>query len=163
MGPPEVALVKLLVSLAAMLLLVVEADLQLRRRTGEFRRTRSATLAVLGAVGALSWWNLFQFHYPGFLQGHEFYHYYLGAKYFPELGYTRLYSCTAVADAEVIPRKKLQELPLRDLASTGSCRSSTPSIIRSGALRTSSRRAGRSSGGTSRGSARACERWTGTP
>jgi hypothetical protein len=117
MGPPEVALVKLFVGLAAALLLVVGADLQGRGKSGEFRRARSVALAVLGAAGALCWWNLFQFHYPGFQQGHELYHYYLGGKYFPELGYTRLYSCTAVADAEVIPRKHLRGLPLRDLAS----------------------------------------------
>jgi len=117
MGPPAVALVKLVVSVAATLVLVVEAELEPGRRAASLRRPAGAALAALGAVGALCWWNLFQFHYPGFQQGHELYHYYLGAKYFPELGYTRLYSCTAVADAEVIPRRQLRELPLRDLAS----------------------------------------------
>jgi hypothetical protein len=37
--------------------------------------------------------QLFQFH--------EFYHYYLGAKYFTELGYLGLYDCTALADEEI--------------------------------------------------------------
>ena len=32
---------------------------------------------------------------------HEFFHYYLGAKYFRELGYGGLYDCTALADAEI--------------------------------------------------------------
>src|SRR6185295_7055559 len=31
---------------------------------------------------------------------HEAYHYYVGAKYFDELGFERLYECAAVADAE---------------------------------------------------------------
>jgi hypothetical protein len=37
--------------------------------------------------------QLFQFH--------EFYHYYLGAKYMRELGYLGLYDCTALADEEI--------------------------------------------------------------
>jgi hypothetical protein len=32
---------------------------------------------------------------------HEFFHYYVGAKYFRELGYEGLYDCTALADAEL--------------------------------------------------------------
>jgi hypothetical protein len=32
---------------------------------------------------------------------HEFFHYYLGAKYFGEIGYGGLYDCTALADAEI--------------------------------------------------------------
>src|SRR3984957_2120133 len=31
----------------------------------------------------------------------EFFHYYLGAKYFPEVGYEGLYDCTALADSEI--------------------------------------------------------------
>ena len=31
----------------------------------------------------------------------DIYHYYVGAKYFPELGYTRLYECTVVAESEL--------------------------------------------------------------
>jgi len=38
-------------------------------------------------------------HMP--LHFHEFFHYYLGAKYFRELGYEGLYDCTALADAEI--------------------------------------------------------------
>jgi hypothetical protein len=38
-------------------------------------------------------------HLP--LHFHEFFHYYLGAKYFAELGYDGLYDCTAYADAEI--------------------------------------------------------------
>jgi hypothetical protein len=38
-------------------------------------------------------------HQP--LHFHEFFHYYLGAKYFRELGYSGLYDCTTLADAEI--------------------------------------------------------------
>ena len=47
-------------------------------------------LALLGLAGALCWSNLGQFNFPGFGHPSETFHYYLGAKYFPELGYTRL-------------------------------------------------------------------------
>ena len=49
---------------------------------------------------ALSWWNLGRFHFNPFIHYYEFYHYYLGAKYAPELGYTRLYECTVAAEDE---------------------------------------------------------------
>jgi hypothetical protein len=35
------------------------------------------------------------------LQFHEFFHYYLGSKYFAEVGYLALYDCTALADQEI--------------------------------------------------------------
>ena len=39
--------------------------------------------------------------YSEYYHRHEFYHYYLGSKYFKEVGYTRLYECTAVAEIEL--------------------------------------------------------------
>jgi hypothetical protein len=38
--------------------------------------------------------------YSEFYHRHEFYHYYLGAKYFEEVGYKRLYECTMVAEVD---------------------------------------------------------------
>ncbi|MDP9002932.1 MAG: DUF2029 domain-containing protein [Myxococcota bacterium] len=37
---------------------------------------------------------------------HEFFHYYLGAKYFRELGYVNLYDCTALADREIAEEER---------------------------------------------------------
>ena len=76
------------------------------------RRPRAARLRDAPArpararCGLACWWNLFQFHYPGFAHPSDTFHYYLGAKYFPELGYTRLYECVAVADAEAGSRRR---------------------------------------------------------
>jgi hypothetical protein len=63
-------------------------------------RLRDGLLAGLGAAGFLGWWNFGLFHYPDPSHPHELVHHVLGARYFPELGYTRLYECLAVADAE---------------------------------------------------------------
>ena len=52
-------------------------------------------------LGVLAYFNFGAFHFDG-LRVHlwDMTHYYLGAKYFGELGYDGLYECIAVADAE---------------------------------------------------------------
>ena len=82
------------------------------------RRVRDTLLIVLGIVSCASWWNLGRFHFTGsyIIHYHEFYHYYLGGKYAPELGYTRLYDCTLVAEDEYAhPGPRLAQLTIRDL------------------------------------------------
>lgn len=72
------------------------------RRSGGnfFLRARSdrAILAALGVVAlfaAISHYNFGRFHRDGaFLHYHEFYHYYMGSKYIPELGHDGLYAAT---------------------------------------------------------------------
>lgn len=65
------------------------------------RLTRSlllgvAALAVL--VSALGYFDDWRRQPPrAWLHEHDFFHYYFGARYFPELGYMRLYACTAAA------------------------------------------------------------------
>jgi hypothetical protein len=79
------------------------------------RRWSDRLLAVLGVIAFLGWWNFGLFHFPAYIQVHEHYHYYLGAKYFPELGYTRLYQCTAVADVEAGLGSEVANRWIRDL------------------------------------------------
>lgn len=85
-----------------------------------------ATLACAVIAGCLSITNFLVFHdwqwagAPNSKEGrfgaihyHDMFHYYLGAKYFPELGYDGLYACAAVAAVEknlTAPRA-----PARDL------------------------------------------------
>jgi hypothetical protein len=65
-------------------------------------RVSAATGAV---IAALAVWGYFEFgdlHQYGpygrhFYHYHEIYHYYVGAKFYPELGNTQLYDCTYVA------------------------------------------------------------------
>jgi hypothetical protein len=104
------------------------------------RVSRSATVRVASAcavLAVLSWLRFGALHVieenrggdgsrdPGArvqehrpLQFHEFFHYYIGAKYFAELGYLGLYDCTALADAELAAqqgaRPRIQER-VRDL------------------------------------------------
>jgi len=74
------------------------------RLRGRERQAR-LLLATAGVLALLSGWDFFQNARPlGYLwslQNHwDVYHYYLGAKYAPELGYTELYRCTLAADLE---------------------------------------------------------------
>ncbi|NDC39188.1 MAG: discoidin domain-containing protein, partial [Proteobacteria bacterium] len=59
-----------------------------------------AGLMVCAMLALLCWWNFFNFHFPSFVHTWDFYHYYVGGKYFPELGYTHMYECAARADIE---------------------------------------------------------------
>jgi hypothetical protein len=67
--------------------------------------------------------QLFQFH--------EFYHYYLGAKYFRELGYLGLYDCTALADEEMAAEEVAQPRirgVVRDLGDVLANKTSTAAV-----------------------------------
>jgi hypothetical protein len=90
------------------------------RRSGrpEGHRTgRDALLAALGFAGFWGWWNFLYLHYPDALHTNNFYVYYVGAKYFPELGYSRLYECTAVADLRSGLRGRVLRRRITDLHS----------------------------------------------
>jgi hypothetical protein len=114
-GQQEVGSVK--AGLAAVGTLLLALRLLLGRvgsLTPAASRALDGGLLALAVLAAAGWWNFFQFNYPGFGHPSETYHYYVGSKYFPELGYSRLYSCTAVADAEA-GRQDVFERKLRDL------------------------------------------------
>jgi len=84
-----------LVALAAAILVLLP-------RRADRRPSRAGTAALLVFVGfaeVLYFYGsrLGKTHYPWF---HDSYHYLLGAKYFPEVGYNGLYGCHLVADSE---------------------------------------------------------------
>lgn len=70
------------------------------------------SLAVL-SIGAYARFG--DFGYSNFYHRWEFFHYYLGSKYNRELGYERLYQCTAVAQADMGQRNEVMTRKLRDL------------------------------------------------
>ncbi|MCE9594369.1 MAG: tetratricopeptide repeat protein [Planctomycetes bacterium] len=51
-------------------------------------------------VSALTYTNFLTFNYGTFVHRWDEYHYFVGAKYFDELGYDGLYDCTVIADSE---------------------------------------------------------------
>ncbi len=56
---------------------------------------------VLACAAVLAYYNGFRNGYDKAYHRHELFHYYLGAKYFPELGYDRLYKCTVIAQDDL--------------------------------------------------------------
>ena len=71
-----------------------------KKHNGETRSTRAGNyiLVALGALALLSYVNFKPFStQPNYW---DMFHYYIGSKYFPEIGYTRLYACVARAEAD---------------------------------------------------------------
>jgi hypothetical protein len=54
--------------------------------------------------------------YVQYYHRHELYHYYLGSKYFTEVGYDRLYGCTAIAEVELGGAAAMRKREIRDLS-----------------------------------------------
>ena len=80
-------------------------------------------LFSLGVIALLTYFNFGAFHFPKFIHDWEWTHYYLGAKYFEELDYDKLYECIAVADSEAglakqVAARKLTNLRTNVLEST---------------------------------------------
>jgi hypothetical protein len=90
-----------------------------RLSAGMRRIGRLVLLAVLGvaALAAVAVYLDFGvFRYGTYLNEWDFYHYYLGTKYAHELGYTKLYGATLLADAQSGLRYHNPEDQIRDLA-----------------------------------------------
>src|SRR2546425_1445325 len=88
-------------------------------RTGAARAGRPARpvvaclAAAIAALSVCAYEGLGNVQFP--YHRWEQFTYYIGAKYFPELGYTRLYACTAVAEAERAGPRWVASRPIRDL------------------------------------------------
>ena len=65
-----------------------------RLQDAQLRRWVGGIALVLGMLGAAAYVNFGAFHWQKYghsIHYYDFYHYFFGAKYFPELGYTDLY------------------------------------------------------------------------
>ena len=71
------------------------------------------TLAILG-IGA--YFRFGDLGYSNYYHRWEFFHYYLGSKYDRELGYERLYYCTAVAQVDLGQGNEVRARKFRDLS-----------------------------------------------
>ncbi len=76
---------------------------------------RDRTLVVLGLCGFLAYFNFGRLHFGNFVHVWDTYHYVMGAKYFPELGYEKLYDCAAVANTENGRRDEVVRQTITDL------------------------------------------------
>jgi hypothetical protein len=56
---------------------------------------------TLGLAAIIAYFNGFKFGYPRYYHRWDQYHYYMGAKYFPEMGYDGLYKCGVIAEDEL--------------------------------------------------------------
>jgi hypothetical protein len=76
----------------------------------------SARRVALGTLAAAAFASNFNFFVWTGLHKHELFHYYLGSKYFPELGYFRLYECSVAAlypSGEPLPAELAEITDLR--------------------------------------------------
>ncbi|MGA7742661.1 MAG: hypothetical protein ABSF35_12895 [Polyangia bacterium] len=70
------------------------------RRVGRYSFLQGAGLVLLALAAPLAYTNFGSFAGYWSVHYHDAAHYFLGAKYAPELGYTRLYDCLATAAAQ---------------------------------------------------------------
>jgi hypothetical protein len=86
-------------------------------QAGRHLRARRAALGLLALASLGSYYNFFLWQRPHVISLNDVYHYYLGAKYFPELGYGGLYECTLAAASEEGWGPGAQTRHVRDLRS----------------------------------------------
>ena len=81
-------------------------------------RTQKILFGLLALWGVFGWFHYGRFHGHSYIHTWEHYHYYVGAKYFPELGYDRLYACSIVAESEFRKPRSVLRRTIRDLGKT---------------------------------------------
>lgn len=98
LAPWLAGVAKISIALGTSALLLAGVLLRRAGRAHALAKPRDALLLAFGIAGGLGWWSFGGL--PAWIHAHDAYHYFLGARYFPELGYTRLYACSVVADVE---------------------------------------------------------------
>jgi hypothetical protein len=97
---------------------VLESPWAMRRLSAAARcighRILIGVLALSAVLAVATYVDFGVFRYGTYLNEWDFYHYYMGTKYAPELGYTNLYGATLAADDETGLRYHGREI--RDLA-----------------------------------------------
>lgn len=100
---------------AAVALLAWGAALAKEGRPKAYLLLRDRLLVALGLVSFLGYFNFGHLHFGNFVHIWDTYHYVMGSKYFPELGYDKLYECAAVVDVESGRKDELRRRTLTDL------------------------------------------------
>ncbi|MGK4005506.1 hypothetical protein WMF31_22970 [Sorangium sp. So ce1036] len=95
-----VDLAKVLIAMGAALCVFYEKQREGMRRPIAERWKRFIGV-TLGIAAIICYFNGFRFGYPKYYHRWDQFHYYMGAKYFPEMGYDGLYKCTLIAQNEL--------------------------------------------------------------
>ncbi|MEE2664524.1 MAG: hypothetical protein VX681_10445 [Myxococcota bacterium] len=90
-------LVRVLLSALALCLLVAGQYLRKSGRGQTLRRSRTVALGLVAFLAFASAYNFFIWRHQSGIHKHDVYNYYMGSKYFPELGYFGLYECSVSA------------------------------------------------------------------
>ena len=111
-----ILIIRLVLMLIGAMFLIYEARARklgepLRRRT---KRRWAIVLSIIACASYVDFWNAHT-RYSEYYHRHEFYHYYLGSKYNREVGYVRLYECTAIAEVDLGRGAEMKKRELRDL------------------------------------------------
>lgn len=97
--------IKLILSLSAFAVVLLESRSGRRYKSPEERSAFSTAALILVAVLSVSaYYNFGKFHGRTYIHYWENFHYNLNSKYFPELGYDGLYVASVVAQAESLPK-----------------------------------------------------------
>ncbi len=107
--------VQFAISLGAVFVIGWGLKLQWEGRPRVRQLLRDRTLLVLGLCGFLAYFNFGRLHFGNFVHVWDTYHYVMGAKYFPELGYEKLYDCAAIANVENGRRDEVVRQTITDL------------------------------------------------
>ena len=104
-----------LTMVTALLLMYELRAARLRERIP--RRVKRWVAIVLTVAAFFTYFDFFNpnVRYSEYYHRHEFFHYYLGSKYFKEIGYNQLYECTAVAEVELGRGAAVAKRDIRDL------------------------------------------------
>jgi hypothetical protein len=109
-GDRSASVVQMSIAIGAFAVIAWGYWLAQRKRGRDFQLLRDRLLVVLGLSAGLGYANFGHLHFDAFIHTWDTYHYYMGAKYFPEVGYEWLYDCSVVADSEDFSGERLQKL-----------------------------------------------------
>jgi len=115
LGPRTANRIKSGLACLGLLLLVWGRTLRLRGTPQRFQKLRDGLLIALALLAYTGYYNWGACHFYERIHWHEFFHYYIGSKYFRELGYTGIYEAACVAEIEQGFRHRVETREIRDL------------------------------------------------
>jgi hypothetical protein len=107
--------IKCMIALTAAALSVYEGQLLLEKKAPRKQWVKGIAL-FLAVMSVGAYFRYGDLGYVNYYHRWEFFHYFIGSKYDRELGYTRLYNCAAVAQADSGMINEVRARKLRDLS-----------------------------------------------